>query len=118
MKDSNPQIDTVVSRIVSYQLLSAFSMSAPLATRDKEMFSQLNLPSILCGTGQLRAAHAVITLPVSARTVPTRGPFVPFYDVTVVHDPLPTEFSFPFNFDVISDVPPAILLEPFMKNQM
>ena len=53
------------------------------------------------------ATRSVITLPTSARTVPTRGPLVPFYDVTVVHDPLPTKFSLPLNFDVISDVTPA-----------
>lgn len=31
----------------------------------------------LCGAGHLRTARAVITLPASARTVPTRGPFIP-----------------------------------------
>lgn len=61
----------------------------------------------LCGAGHLRTARAVITLPASARTVPTRGPIIPFYDVAVVHDPLPTKFSLPLNFDVISDVTPA-----------
>lgn len=31
----------------------------------------------LCGTGHLRTARAVITLPVSARTVPARGTLIP-----------------------------------------
>ena len=46
----------------------------PLGLR---LLSRLRYQTNLCGMGHLRATHAVITLPISERTVPARGTLIP-----------------------------------------